>query len=165
MANGLPKGYYTNKMSKLNMSKTGKGYKLTLYFTPQGKALDRAQDALDAQVWNDVQKYMPMDTGILKTQTNSINAYTRGRVYMYPPNSDYGHYLYEGRTMVDPNTGSTYAGKGVQKVYVADYVGEKATNASEYLTYSQQDAQAHWGEVAYRNHHDEWVKVVQRALQ
>lgn len=162
MANGLPKGYYTNKMSKLNMSKTGKGYKLTLDFTPQGKALDRAQDALDSAVADSIYRRMPVDTGMLRSETMAINSYTRGRVYMYPPNSEYGHYQYKGVLYVDP-----VYGKGA--FFSPEYgfwsrPGVAKVPSDRKLTYSQPNAVARWGEVAYEQDKDEWLKVVQRAL-
>lgn len=162
MAN-LPKAYYADKMKKLNMQKTGKGYRLSLDFTPLGIKLDMAQDALDAQVWEDVKKYMPLDTGALIGETQAININERGRVYMYPPNSDYGHYLYEGILYVDPKY-------GIGAFYSPEYgfwsrPGVEKVPSDRKLTYSQPAAQAHWGEVAYKNHHKEWLNVVKRALQ
>lgn len=159
----LPKDYYLNKIKKLNMVKTGNGYKLSLDFTPLGIKLDQAQDALDAQVWEDVQKYMPHDTGDLIEQTNAININERGRVYLYPPNSDYGHYLYEGVLYVDP-----LYGKGA--FYSPEYgfwsrPGVKKIPSERKLTYSQPSATDHWGETAYNNHKDDWLEVVKRVLR
>lgn len=159
----LPKVFYRMKMKKFNLVKAGNGYKLSLNYVPVGIRLDIAQDALDAQVWQDVQKYMPLDTGALKSQTNAININERGRVYMYPPNSDYGHYQYEGIVYVDPKYGNA-------AFYSPEYgfwsrPGVAKVPSSRRLTYSQPQAQAHWGEVAYRNHHKEWVDVVKRALK
>ena len=161
---GIEKNYYTKKMKKFNVSKTSKGFKLTLDYTPLGIKLDKAQDALDAAVWDSVQKRMPVDTGILKNQTDSINASTRGEVYLYPPNSDYGHYQYEGKTMVDPVTGKAFSRPGVEKVYVKDYKGEIPTTAPENLTYGQEKAVPHWGEVAIREDSNKWLEVVKKAI-
>jgi len=162
MNGGLPKDYYTKKLTKLNMSKSGNGYKITLDFQPQGQALDRAQDALDAAVADSVYKRMPVDTGMLRSETMSINAQTRGRVYLYPPNSEYGHYQYEGILYVDPITQ-----KGA--FYNEEYgfwsrPGVAKVPSDRKLTYSQPNAVARWGEVAYEQDKDEWLKVVQRAL-
>lgn len=160
---GLPDNYFKNQFGDLKLHKTGNGYSLKFDFTPVGIKLDQAQDALDRQVWIDVQKYMPLDTGNLIGQTNALNSVTRGRVYMYPPESDYGHYQHEGVVYVDPvyQVGAFYSPEygfwsrpGVTKV-----------PSDRQLTYSQPMAQAHWGEVAYQNHKDEWVEVVRRALE
>ena len=144
------------------MYKVKKGYKLKLDFTPVGIDLDRAQDALDAQVWDDVQKYMPVDTGLLKSETNVININERGRVFLYPPNSEYGHYQHEGIVYVDP----VYQ-KGA--FYSAEYgfwsrPGVTKVPSDRRLTYSQPNATAKWGETAYRNHHKEWLALVKRIL-
>lgn len=155
--------YYTEKMKKLNLNKTGNGYKLSIDYTPIGIRLDHAQDALDSQVWNDVQKYMPLDTGALKSRTNAINIQSRGKVYLYPPDSEYGRYLYEGKVMVDP-----VYGKGA--FFSPEYgfwsrPGVKKVVTDRDLTYSQPDATAHWGEKAYRDHEKEWLEVVKRAIE
>lgn len=159
----MPKDYFKKQFGDLKLYKSGNGYSLKFDFTPVGIKLDQAQDALDRQVWIDIQKYMPLDTGNLISQTNVINSMTRGMVYFFPPESDYGHYQYEGVVYVDPvyQVGAFYSPEygfwsrpGVTKV-----------PSDRLLTYSQPMAQAHWGEVAYENHHEEWADVVRRALQ
>lgn len=145
------------------MIKNGDSFAIRLNYEPLGIKLDQAQDALDAQVWQDVQKYMPIDTGALISETNAININERGRVYMYPPNSDYGHYQYEGVLYVDP----TY---GIGAFYSPDYGFWSRPNVAKVpsersLTYSNPRATSHWGETAFRNHNKEWVQVVKRALR
>lgn len=159
---GLPENYYKQKFGEFKLHKTGNGYALRFDFSPVGIKMDQAQDALDRQVWADVQRYMPLDTGNLKSQTNVLNANTRGRVYMYPPESDYGHYQYEGKVYVDP----LYHVAAFYSPYYGFWSrpGVKKIPSERNLTYSQPMAQAHWGEVAYNNHKDEWVEVVRRAL-
>lgn len=159
----LPDDYYKKQMARFNLIKTGYGYKLALNFTPLGIKLDVAQDALDNAVWDDVKKYMPRDTGTLISQTNAINANERGRVFLYPPESDYGHYQHEGILYVDPITG-----KGA--FYSPEYgfwsrPGVDKVPSDRKLTYSNTMATAHWGETAYNNHHKEWLDVVMRALR
>lgn len=159
---GLPKDYYKKKMSKYNLNKTGNGYRLNLDFSNLGMKLDIAQDALDSKVWYDVQKYMPLDTGALRSETNVINQNERGRVFLYPPQSEYGHYQYEGKLYVDP-----VYGKGA--FYSPEYgfwsrPGVKKVPTDRSLTYSQPNATSQWGETAYDNHKDEWYDTVKRAL-
>lgn len=160
---GLPDNYYKNQLGGFKLTKAGNGYKLRLDFTPLGIKLDQAQDALDRQVWTDVQRHMPLDTGNLRGQTNVLNSNTRGLVYLYPPELEYGHYQYEGVVYVDPvyQIGAFYSPeygfwsrKDVAKV-----------PSDRRLQYSQPTAAAHWGEVAFNNHKDEWVEVVRRALE
>lgn len=164
---GIPDKFWTKKLKPYSYTKTEKGYRVNLELGIVGEKLDAAQDALDAQVWIDAQKYMPVETGELKNKTNVLNTVERqrGKVFMYPPDSKYGHYQYEGRTMVDPVTGSPFARKGVTKVYVKEYEGKVPTKAPEYLTYSQPDAVAHWGEEAIKNHLKEWFRLVEKVVK
>lgn len=150
---GISKTFNKDAFKKLDMKKNGNGYSLSLNFSVLGDKLDRAQAMLDAQVWADVQKYMPMDTGSLIAETDAINKTTRGEVYLFPPNHDYGHYLYEGILYVDPTTGSAWAPLGETKV---------PTEVP--LQYHREGAQAHWAEPAFENHKKEWIEVVKRAM-
>ena len=128
-----------------------------------GEKIDIAQDALDFQVWEDVKKYMPMSTGALIEETSQLNRSVRGEVYMYPPGHDYGHYQYEGIVYVDPVylKGGFYSEEfgwwsrpGVQKI-----------PSDRFLFYGRDTAEAHWDEVAIRNHESEWVAVAKRAVR
>lgn len=148
------------KFQKLSLEKTGSGYKLSLNFGDLGARLDIAQLALDAQVWADVRRYMPHDTGTLISLTNALNAAVRGKVYLYPPSSDYGHYQYEGIKYVDPVTGA--AGFWTEDGWKSRR-GVKKIPSGQPLKYTDPNAQAHWGEVAYDNHNAQWLEVVKRA--
>ena len=54
--------------------------------------------------------YIPMMTGT----TMETVLIRPGELEFVAPNA---HYLYRGELMVDPKTGSSYAGKGVKKIY------------------------------------------------
>lgn len=160
---GVSKNHFEKMFAKLNMKYNRGGASISLSLEAFGKKLDIAQDALDAQVWNDIQKYMPMETGTLISETGALNATTRGEVYLYPPNSDYGHYQYEGIKYVDP----LYE---VGAFYNPDYgfwsrEGVKKVPSDEPLFYGRDSAEAHWDEVAYQNHHKQWVQVAKNALK
>lgn len=151
------------RCKKSNLHKRGNGYKLDLNFGDLGDKLDDAQYALDTQVWLDVQKYMPIDSGNLISQTNAINANVSKKVYMFPPNLDYGHYQHEGIVYVDPMTQKS-------AFYSDEYgfwsrAGVKKVPSDRKLKYSNPNATAHWGETAYKNHKNEWVEVVKRAIK
>ena len=146
----IGKNFFRKQLGKLKVKKKGSGYSIELSLESLGKKLDIAQDALDAQVWNDIQKYMPMDTGALIAETDALNKSTRGEVYLYPPDSDYGHYQYEGVKYVDPD----WSRPGVQKV-----------SSEEPLFYGREDAEAHWDEAAYQDCIKNWVKVAKRAVR
>jgi hypothetical protein len=155
--------YFKNQTAKLTYDKTASGFELHLNFKPIGEKLDRAQLALDTQVWEDVQKYMPIDTGDLIQKTNALNAVESGKVYLYPLDSEYGHYQYTGIVYVDP----------VYKVgafYSPNYgfwsrPGVKKEPSDRRLTYSNPKATADWGQTAINNHLKDWQKVVRNALK
>jgi hypothetical protein len=111
----------------------------------------------------DIQKYMPLDKGTLIAETDILNKSTRGEVYLYPPDSDYGHYQYEGIKYIDP----------VYKVgafYSEDYgfwsrPGVEKIPSNTPLFYQRPEAEAHWDEKAYQAHGKEWLAVARRAVR
>ncbi len=160
---GFPIDYFRKIFAKYEVKIDKNDYTINVAFEKLGKRLDRAQDALDAQVWADMQKYMPLNTGSLIAQTAAINKQTHGEVYLFPPNSDYGHYQYEGVKYVDPQyqIGAFYnpsygfwSRPGIAKV-----------PSSEPLFYRRESAEAHWDEVAAANHHKDWEKAAASAMK
>lgn len=152
------------KMKKYNLAVTGNGYKITMDFGNIGEKIDIAQLVLDQQVWQDMQRYMPMDTNTLISDTNKLNTGIAGtgKVYAYPPTNPYGHYQYEGIVYKDPvyNFAGLYdpdrgwfSRRGVKKV-----------PSNQLLKYSQPDARRHWAEEAIKRHGNEWVDLVRRTL-
>lgn len=89
---GIGQNYFKKIFGQLNITEKRNGAAIEISFERMGKRFDTAQDALDAQVWSDMQKYMPIDTANLIDQTGILNAVTRGEVYTYDPNLEYGHY-------------------------------------------------------------------------
>ena len=63
----------------------------------------------------------------------------------------FGRFLYEGKVMVDTNTGSPWARPGAKKV-VTD----------RDLKYSNPKATPHWFDTAKENHGDSWVRAVKK---
>ena len=106
---GIGKNFFSRMFGKLNIDHSGPGYTIKVSYAAFGKRLDKAQDALDAQVWQDIQRYMPMDTASLIVETDTLNKSTRGEVYLYPPDSDYGHYQHEGEVYEDPVYGKAHS--------------------------------------------------------
>ena len=160
---GLPKDYYTNKMKKFNVNKTEKGYKLKLNYIPTGINLDHAQDVLDAAVLDDMLRYVPKDTGTLQSEIVTINALERGRVIIYPPNSEYAHYQHEGVVYEDPVLKA--AGFYIDGVGWRSRKGVKKVRTTRKLKYSQPDAKSNWGRYAISHHKKEWLKKVKKALR
>lgn len=162
----MDKDEFTKQFGALSVHKNGNTYKLNINLKPVGKALDVAQDELDKQVWRDVQRYMPKGgsgKNGLVGMTNAINNGLRGRVYLYPPDSDYGHYQYEGIKYIDPvyHVGGFF----IEGVGWRSRKDVKKIPSGQLLKYQDPQARRHWGEVAINNHASDWVKVVQTAMK
>ena len=91
-----------------------------LKFSFRAEGLEAIRDKLDEectkaehivalQVRKDTSPYVPMLTGSLDKRTR-----VDGSEVIYP--GPYARYLYFGKLMVDPATGSSYASKGTTKV-------------------------------------------------
>lgn len=115
------------------------------------KQFQDAQYWLDGQVMNDMVPYMPHRDGtfvnLTRLQSSSIQG--TGRVVAGAPPT--GRFLYYGKVMVDPVTGSSWARKGAKKV-VTDRP----------LTYSNPKATPKWFDTAKENHGKSWIKGVKR---
>lgn len=110
----------------------------------------KAEHALAVQVMRDTDPFVPMLTGSLTQRTRVV-----GNAVIYP--APYARFLYYGKVMVDPNTGSTYAPKG----------GTKAlTNRNLVFTKaSHPQAQAHWFEAAKAQDLSKWINVAAKAVE
>lgn len=122
-----------------------------------------AQYQLDGNIMNSMVPFMPMITGLFVDVTRAASAAVQGSGKVYAAYGPQGRFLYEGKTMVSPTTGSTYAKKGEKKVLVSQYTGK--TRAKENLQYTKTahpKAQAHWFDAAKAADGKEWVKRVKR---
>lgn len=113
------------------------------------KAAPRAEHVVALQAERDTQTFVP-------SLTNSMTLRTRvaGNTIIYP--GPYARFLYHGKVMVDPNTGSTYAPKGGTKV-VTD----------KNLVFSQAvhpQAQDHWFEASKAQNLEKWLRVGGKAV-
>ena len=121
---------------------------------------DKAQYKLDSQIMADMIPYMPKVTGTFINRTLAMSASVAGSGYVYAAAPPYGRFLYAGKTMVSPSTGSTWAKYGEQKVLVSQYRGK--TNAKENLEYTatfNPKVTADWYEEAKRKCKKHWVKL------
>lgn len=162
---GIENDYFEKIFKNISYKKNlaGNAISINLDFSDFGKKLDIAQEALDSQIWADMQNYMPRDTGAMIQQIDILNKSTRGEVYFLAPDHDYAHYQWAGIKYVDP----LYKVGGF---YTEDYgwwsrPGVEKVPSNEPLHYSDPNARAHWDEVAFENHGDQWVEVVRRALK
>lgn len=115
------------------------------------KQFQEAQYYLDGQVMNDMVPYMPHRDGIFVNLTRMRSAALQGTGKVVAGVPPQGRFLYEGKVMVDPVTGSPWARKGAKKV-----VTERP------LTYSNPKATPHWFDTAKEAHGKAWVKGVKR---
>ena len=110
---------------------------------------DKAAHTVAIQVQKDTSPYVPFLTGSLDTRTRVV-----GNTVIYP--APYARFLYYGKVMVDPNTGSTYAPKGGTKV-VTD-------RDLAFTTDFHPQAQSHWFEASKAQNLDKWIRVAQKAV-
>lgn len=114
------------------------------------KACTRAEHVLAEQIEKDTQPFVPMLTGSL-TQRTRVD----GSAVIYP--GPYARFLYYGKVMVDPNTGSTYAPKGGTKVVTDRNLVFNHT--------AHPQAQAHWFEASKAQNMEKWVRVADKAVK
>ena len=111
-------------------------------------ASTKAEHTVAIQAVKDTSPYVPMLTGSLDTRTQ-----VEGGNIIYP--GPYARYLYYGKLMVDPNTGSSYAPKGGTKVLTdKNLVFNQA---------SHPQAQDHWFEASKAQNLDKWLRVAEKA--
>ena len=114
------------------------------------KACSRAENVLAQQVMKDTAPFVPALTGSLTERTRVV-----GNEVIYP--GPYARFLYYGKVMVDPTTGSTYAPKGGTKV-VTD-------RNLVFNTTMHPQAQAHWFDASKAQNMEKWVRVADKAVK
>lgn len=110
----------------------------------------RAESIVGQQVIKDTAPFVPALTGSLTIRTR-----LDGNKIIYP--GPYARFLYYGKVMVDPQTGSTFAPKGGTKVLTnRDLVFSKAMHPQ---------AQSHWFEASKAQNVEKWVRVADKAVK
>lgn len=113
-------------------------------------ASDKAAHIVAMHVRKDTSPYVPALTGSLDKRTR-----VDGGEIIYP--GPYARYLYFGKLMVDPATGSSYAQKGSTKVLTdKNLVFNKAMHGQ---------AQSHWFEASKAENLEKWVRVADKAVK
>ena len=115
------------------------------------KQFEDAQFVLDSIVMTDMKPYMPQQTGTFINITSAQSASLAGSGTVVAAAAPMGRFLYEGKVMVDPLTGSPFARPGAKKV-VTD----------RDLKYSNPKATPHWFDTAKENHGESWVREVKK---
>lgn len=117
-----------------------------------------AEHELAQQMERDTQPFVPMRTGSLMVRTKIHPDYRgeiEGNAIVYP--GPYARFLYYGKVMVDPNTGSTYAPKGGTKVVTDRNLVFNHT--------AHPQAQDHWCEASKAQNLDKWLRVAEKAVK
>ena len=113
-------------------------------------ACSRAEQTVAVQIEKDTASFVPMLTGSL-TQRTRVD----GNQIVYP--GPYARFLYYGKVMVDPETGSTYAPKGGAKVVTdRDLVFNQTAHPQ---------AQSHWFEASKAQNLEKWLRVADKAVK
>ena len=136
---------------RYNYSAHGKGQdiELDVDLSRFEKQYGKAQYALDSMIMTSMVPYMPHQTGTFINVTKAMSAAIAGSGTVVAAAPPMGRFLYEGKVMVDEQTGSPWARSGAKKV-----VTDKD------LTYSNPKATPHWFDTAKKNHGKSWVKAV-----
>lgn len=123
--------------------------------------VDRAELVLTEQVKKDTAPFVPMRAGSLNTRTRTVPyehlsdaTEVVGNTIIYP--GPYARFLYYGKVMIYPPTGSTFAPLGESKVVTdRDLV---------FTTDAHKQAQAFWFEASKAQNKDKWLRVAQKAV-
>ena len=114
------------------------------------QACSKAEHALAVQVQKDTSPFVPFLTGSLDQRTQVV-----GDSIIYP--GPYARFLYYGKVMIDPETGSTYAPKGGTKVLTDKNLVFNTSGHSQ--------AQSHWFEASKGENLDKWIRVADKAVK
>lgn len=110
----------------------------------------QAKHILAIQTAKDTEPYVPAKTKSLANRTR-----VDGDTIIYP--GPYARFLYHGKLLIDPKTGSSWATKGATKV-----VTGKDLNISKAV---HSKAQSHWFEASKAQNLDKWKRVAAKAVQ
>lgn len=122
---------------------------------------NRAQYELDTMVMQSMEPFMPKASSQFINTTKAMSAAVAGKGEVFAAAPPFGRFLYEGKTMVDIQTGSPWARKDAKKVLVSQFGGK--TKAKPNLSFSKSanpNAQAQWFEAAKKKHGEAWVEKV-----
>lgn len=110
----------------------------------------KAEHIVAEQIKQDTEPFVPALTNSLTNRTRVV-----GNLVIYP--GPYARFLYHGKVMVDPETGSPFARRGVKKVETdRDLAFNKTVHPQ---------AQSHWFEVSKAQNKDKWLRVASEAVK
>lgn len=109
-----------------------------------------AEHTLAVQAMKDTAPFVPYRNGVFERMTR-----VSGNCILYP--GPYARFLYYGKVMVDPATGSSYAPKDGTKVLTdRNLVFSKSGNPQ---------AQSHWFEASKAQNLDKWLNIAKKEVQ
>lgn len=136
------------------------------------RQFQRAQYELDGNVMNSMVPFMPKVTGNFIHQTEIQSRAIQGSGMVYAAYGRFGQYLYEGKVMVDAQTG-----KGPRKIPMGpggDYIlrfrkGARLVATDRPLKYTGRDyvgphpdVTDHWFDAAKKKDGRKWIEAVKR---
>lgn len=128
--------------------------KMTLDLSRFEKQFQKAQFELDSVVMTDMKPYMPMQTGTFINVTSAMSASLAGSGIVVAAAPPMGRFLYEGKVMVDEQTGSPWARKGAKKI---------VTNKNlQYNKNAHPKATDYWFDAAKKEHGEGWIAKVKK---
>lgn len=113
-------------------------------------ASERAEHILAIQVEKDTTPFVPMREGDLTRRTRVV-----GSDIIYPGPAS--KYLYFGKLMVDPNTGSSFAPKGGTKVLTDRNLVFRRDHHPQ--------AQSHWFEASKAQNLEKWLRIAGKLVK
>jgi len=116
--------------------------------TSYASRFEEAQQWLGERVLQDCLSKVPIKSGSLR-QRSTVN--DGGHSVEFP--GPYARFLYEGKVMVDPETGSPWARKGAKKV-----------STDRLLNYSDSGATDHWFEATKSEYGQQWMEDLKRKI-
>ena len=126
----------------------------------------KAQYYLDSTIMASMVPYMPMQTGSLINLTRAESASLAGTGRVCAAYGPYGRYLYEGKKMVDSETGKGPRRMDIDGEIIYRYrKGAKLIATDEPLNYDRNahpGVTDHWFDTAKANHLNEWIEGVKR---
>lgn len=110
----------------------------------------KASHAVAVQVEKDTEPFVPARSKSLVNRTQVVDG-----TIIYP--GPYARFLYNGKLMIDPETGSAWARKGATKVVTGTDLNISAAVNGQ--------AQAHWFEASKAQNLDKWKRVAKKAVE
>jgi hypothetical protein len=113
------------------------------------RAATAAENKLAEAIKTDSEPFVPALTGEFSSKTTVDD-----NLIIYP--APFARFLYWGKLMIDPNTGSAWAKAGVKKITAApDLVFTKTIHPQ---------AQSQWFEAAKAQNLNKWIKVARKEV-